>query len=388
MQVLWLPAWYPNKTEPFAGDFIQRHAKSVALYHAVQVIHIVRDKDGIITKNIKEENYQLGQLTEKIIYYHTPVFPVAVIDKLISTRFYGRLYRKYIKTYLNKNGMPAIAHVHIAGKNGLVALWLKRKYKIPFVVSEHWSVYLPEAVPRFDNFSRLFKLMWNRIMNGSKGLSTVSNHLGTAIRRLRKNIEFTVIPNVVDDTIFFPVEKAAKNTVQFIHISSLNFPKNPEAILQAFSIVKKVDPGFTLSVFGPQNDDLKELVVGLGLQDHVLFQQEVPQPQLAVSMQQADALILYSRFETFGCVLIEAGACGIPVIVSDIPAFHETVQEGLNGYFAGSGKPELLAQKIIWFMQQDKKLYDKKIIAATAEKYHYNRVGKLFSEFYKTALEN
>jgi len=52
MKLLWLTGWYPNKTEPYAGDFIQRHAAAVALYHEVEVIHLVRDPDGIVTKDV------------------------------------------------------------------------------------------------------------------------------------------------------------------------------------------------------------------------------------------------------------------------------------------------------------------------------------------------
>src|SRR5450432_4072194 len=134
MQLLWLPAWYPNKTAPLAGDFIQRHAGAVSLYHDVQVIHVLRDKEGEITKDIKEENLKRGNLKETIIYYYTPSLPFSLLDKIVSNRRYRLLYRKAIKNYIEKEGVPACTHVHVIDKNGLAALWLKKKYNLTFVI--------------------------------------------------------------------------------------------------------------------------------------------------------------------------------------------------------------------------------------------------------------
>lgn len=94
-------------------------------------------------------------------------------------------------------------------------------------------------------------------------------------------------------------------------------------------------------------------------------------------------MILYSRFETFGCVLIEANACGIPVIVSNLQVFHEIVDEGVNGVFVEGENPAALAEKLKQFILQ-MNTFDKTAIARfTAEKYNYKRVGQQFLDFYK-----
>ena len=171
MKILWLPGWYPNKTEPFSGDFIQRHATAASLYCSLQVINIVRDKEGIITKNIKEENHQNGNLHEKTIYYYTAPFFISFIDKIISNNRSQHLYRKNIKAYIHTEGVPVYTHVHIINKNGMPALWLKRKYHIPFVITEHWTIYLKEAIPQFKDFSWVFRIMWRKIVKASDKLS-------------------------------------------------------------------------------------------------------------------------------------------------------------------------------------------------------------------------
>ncbi len=128
------------------------------------------------------------------------------------------------------------------------------------------------------------------------------------------------------------------------------------------------------------------MITKLGLQQQVLLKGEVPQEELAKSIQQCDALVLYSRFETFGCVLIEANACGVPVIVSDLDVFHEIVEEGVNGVFAKGEDPEILAEKIKEFVAK-KNRFNKNTIATTAaQKYNYKKVGEQFFDLYKKIL--
>jgi glycosyltransferase involved in cell wall biosynthesis len=388
MKLLWLPGWYPNKTEPLTGDFIQRHARAVALYHQVNVIYIVRDKEGKFTKDVLEETFVKDNVHEKIIYYHIALSGIPLLEKFLSVLKYKRLYRQAAKTYLAEEGPPAGVHVHVVNKNGFAARWLKRKYTIPFVVSEQWTAYLPEAVPNFRDLPYLFRMMWRRTMEEASGLTVVSQYLGNAITAIRKQMTFEVIPNVVDSSLFFLTGKKENKPVQFIHISTLGYQKNPEAVLNAFAIVKKTNSSFRLSVFGPEKKDLLDMCANLGLQEQVFFYNEIPQPELALFMQQSDALIFYSRYETFGCVLIEANACGIPVIASDIPVFHETIEEGVNGYFAAGEKPTALAEKIVWFMEQRKNIPDETIALVAKEKYSYERIGRLFSAFYTRVLKN
>src|SRR5450432_2361936 len=99
-KILWLCSWYPGKTEPFNGDFIQRHARAAALYNDIYVIHVVSDTKGKIKKTAVEINKTPG-LTEHIVYYKK------------SGSFWGRfighyrllgLFRHAIRRYILENG--------------------------------------------------------------------------------------------------------------------------------------------------------------------------------------------------------------------------------------------------------------------------------------------
>ena len=387
MKLLWLTGWYPNKTEPYTGDFIQRHAAAVALYHRVEVIHLVRDRDGIVTKDVHEDVFEKGSLTERIIYYYSPRLPLSPAERLLSGLRYRSLYRAAIENYLQREGKPTGVHVQIAGKNGWMAYWLKGRMGIPYVVSEQWTGYLPEARLATGRPSIIPRWMWERVMKNAAGVSVVSHWLGNALQALQKEISYTVIPNVVDTHVFYPGPAAtAKGPVHFIHISTLGYQKDPEGIFRALAMVKQKRHAFRLSVFGRPGPALLQMRAELGLEKEIQFHEEVPQTVLSEYLRQADALILYSRYETFGCVLIEANACGLPAIVSDIPVHHETIAEGVNGYFAAGENPAALAEKISWFIQQGNTIGKEAIAAAAREKYNYEKIGGLFTAFYERTI--
>lgn len=380
-RVLWLASWYPNKLSPFDGDFLQRHARAVSLFCALHVIYIVKDETGKITKDEKTETTVNGNLSEQIIYYASPKTGLKLLDRFLSHRKYRQLYQQAINGYVEKNGKPALSHVQIALRAGLGALWMKKKWNIPYVVSEQWTGYLAAVDFGIKNYSGIQKKWLRQILEEADAVTVVSDHLGKAIRQYFPLVNYRVIPNVVDTDIFFPVPKHPTGVVKLIHISNMNYQKNTEAILAALRLLKN-QVSFSMQLYGTVNPVLQQLISDLQLRDNVMMMGEVPQPQLAKAIQQSDALVLYSRYETFGCVLIEANACGVPVIVSDIEVFHELIKENENGMFAKENDPSALAEKIKAFIQQKNSFDQHAIAETTAGKYNFKRVGRQFMDLY------
>ena len=383
-KILWLCSWYPSKLMPFNGDFIKRHAEAVSLFDEISVIHIVRDVKGIITKDVLTEDSEKNGLAEKIIYYHTPSFGVSLFDKYWSELKYRKLYKQAVAEYMKKSGVPELAHVHVGMKAGAIALWLKKKKSVPYIISEHWSGFLPEADEKISDQPFYLRSLWKKVIKGANAISAVSSHLANAIQKQFALKQVSVIPNVVDTSIFYPADEMS-NDIRFIHISGLEELKNPRTILEAFAIVIKTYPSAVLDIFGPDNKRLKNFAIELQLEKNILFHTEIPQPQLAEFVRQSLALVLYSNYETFGCVIIEANACGIPVIVSDIPVFHETVTEGVNGIFSKANDAGELAERMIE-MIKTRATFDSRTIAAASSKYSYEKVGKQFSDWYHEVL--
>ena len=384
--ILWLAGWYPNALSPFDGDFIQRHARAVASIKNITVLYIKKDESKIITSGIKKVVTQTSNLTEIIIYYHPLTTGIKFLDKLLSRKKYNCIYHKNLKKLIKEKGVPDLVHVHVALNVMPQALWLKKKYSIPLLISEHWTGYLPEAKPNLDNYNHIYKRWLQKIFKEADAITVVSKVLGDAIQN-RFKINYQVIPNVVDTNIFYPVQKQDSSITKFIHVSLLNYQKNPHDIIEAFHIVKKSGYNFQLVIYEPGNIELKQLVNDKDLQAEIIFKKEVPQNILAKEMQQSDALILYSRYETFGCVVIEANACGIPVIVSDIPVFREYLKENMTGIFARSENHSALAEKIIYFINNRDKFSSTEIANHTKNIFSYNAVAQQFSVLYKNRIK-
>ncbi len=365
---------------PFNGDFIKRHAEAASLYDDIHVIHIVRDAKGLITKDVLVEESKMNGLAEKIIYYYTPSFRVSLLDKYWSELKYRRLYKQAVVDYIQKSGLPDLAHVHVGMKAGTIALWLKKKKMVPYVISEHWSGFLPEADEKISDQPFYLQVVWKKVIAGASALSAVSGYLAGAIQKQFVVKQLIVIPNVVDTSVFYPSANVS-NDLRFIHISGLQELKNPITIIEAFAIVKRTYSSAVMNIFGPDNRRLKEIAAESQIEKDIHFHSEIPQQQLAEFIRQSLALVLYSSYETFGCVIIEANACGIPVVVSDIPVFHETVTEGINGIFAKPNDPAALAERMIE-MIKNRTSFNSNAIVSVSSKYSYEKVGKQFSDWY------
>lgn len=380
-QVVVLPSWYPDKLNKFAGDFIKRHIIAISELHSQYIIYVVKDEFAKITKDVFIEMNVTDRYTEKIIYYHSIKTGIKLIDKLLSQIKFNQLYFTALNEYVKTNGIPALIHVHVILKAGLIALWAKRKWNIPFIISEHWSVFLEEANYKAKDLPVFYQWAIKRILKNAIALTTVSDRLGKAIMKKYNAPRYTVIPNVVDHYIFFPGHKNHNESLQIIHASNMVYEKNIESILKAFVILKKNKFAAVLHLFGPAPGSIKLLSKELGLDDTVFFRDEVDQDVLAYEMQQSDALLLYSRFETFGCVLIEANAVGIPVIVSELPVFHELIAENLNGMFVEADNSEALANKLIEFGKL-RESFDKNQIVVSTHKFSFSNVAIQFDKLY------
>jgi glycosyltransferase involved in cell wall biosynthesis len=385
-KILWLASWYPNMLSPFDGDFIQRHARAVALFQKLTVIYIKKDEKGIETKDLKIVSSSENNLTEIIVFYYVAATKFRFLNRIISAIKYRKIYQKILKKYISENGKPDLVHVHVALKAGVQALWLKKKFNVPFIVSEHWSGYLSEARNGVNNLPIVQKKTLHTILIEAKKIIVVSGVLGKAIKSRFEINDYTIVPNVVDTNFFFHRETVENNPVQFIHISSLGYEKNIPAIIEAFNLIRKKGYEFHVLIFGPLNSGLSHLVKKYDLNEFIECKSEVPQAQLGSYIRASDALILYSRYETFGCVVIEANACGVPAILSDLSVFKEYVTENENGIFVKPNDPAELAVKIEKFITNKYHFNRKAIAEKASQRFSYNVIGLQLVTIYENLL--
>ena len=326
LNILFLASWFPSRKDAFNGDFIERHAKTVALKHFVTVIYA----EGLFDiSQIEREIEEKDNL--KIIRVYFPK-KAKIYNQL--TKF--RLYLKEIKK-LNKIDL---IHVNVTYPVGLIALYFKLKLKIPYVITEHWTGYLP-IDPAKISFIREF--LTKKIVKNASFLLPVSENLGNAMNDLGLNCKSVVIRNVIDFEVFRFQDLRKSNIVKFLHISNLSEQKNVKGILSVADKLWKQGFDFELHIGG--NGDVKHLLDFKKesiFSDKLIVFGELSQQQVSEKMNQSDCFILFSLFENQPCVQIESFASGLPVIAADVGGIKEVFPDGFGQIISPNNEGELL----------------------------------------------
>jgi glycosyltransferase involved in cell wall biosynthesis len=379
--VLWLVSWYPSRVDAFNGDFIQRHAMAVASFCQVHVIYVVKAAGKALP--VQQEENMNGNLTETVIYYKSPKTGISFLDRILSQRKYNQCYKRAIKDYINKKGLPALVHVHIAMKAGLAALWMKKKWNILFVVTENWTGYYRQSLPSLYDYNWLLRKLHKKILQQASLFFPVTNDLGQTVKAGFIDIPYEVVPNVVNTDVFY-YKPYQQSIFRFIHFSYMNYQKNPEGMLEAARRLRDKGYEFELVMTGNKEQTLINLVNNTpSLHGVVHFNEAVPYHEVAGQMQQASAFLLFSRFENLPCVMLEALCCGLPVISSRVGGIAEVVNRE-NGILVESENINELTDAM-QHMIDNYKAYDKAGIAAQAvSKFNYNQVGEQYFAAYNS----
>ncbi len=385
-KVLFLASWYPSKVDAFDGDFIERHAKCASLYNQVFVVYLV--KDPSIKKGKFKVNKQISKnLISYIGYYPYSVFKKGVFEKIHSNLLAKRLFKLIFKNIIMEYGMPEIVHLNVLMKAGLFALSLKKKYKLPYVLTENWTGYYPERKDGYLQKSFFYKYLSKKVYKNCDLPLPVTKSLGEKMNELF-GIEktFKVIPNVVNTGLFYPSFENKNTKKRFIHISTLGYHKNIWGILNTIEKLYKKRKDFELYVAGNASGEIFQWAKDKGLFGNcIFFTGLIPYKEVAENLRKVDALIMFSRYENLPCVILEALCSGLPVISTDVGGIREVINEE-NGILIKSEKEGELLDAMNYLLDNLNK-YDKQKIASSAkEKFNYEVIGKQFDEAYKAVI--
>ncbi|MBZ4191212.1 glycosyltransferase [Niabella beijingensis] len=376
LKVLWLCSWYPNKVAPFEGDFVQRHAQAASLYNQIHVIKVTPDPEGKGVTSVLRENPGYPHLIEEHIYY--PKRP-GIAGKLRSYFYWYHLYKKAVTRYISTNGKPDLVHVHIPFKSGLIAQWIKKKYGIPYVVTEHWGGYNTQVENNYRQRPFWFRQVIRDTLKNAAAVHSVSRYLGVRLREWVWPVEYTVIPNVVNTRLFFAGPPKTGNSFDLLHISTGASVKNVQGIINAFL---KLDPlVYSLKLLG-----LTEALKAQLRREYpqVLSEGTVSYEQVGEELRKSNALLIFSHAENSPCVIGEALCCGVPVIATDVGGIAELV-DASDGILVTAGDEEGLVAAIER-MYADYMYFPDQLAEKAAERYSYQAIGKQFDEWYRISL--
>jgi glycosyltransferase involved in cell wall biosynthesis len=318
-KVLFLCSWYPNRKNPTLGNFVQKHAEAASLLNEVVVLAIVAD-ETINTIEIVEN--RRGEMNEVLVYFPKKNTGFLSFSKSRSFLSYRKAFDIGMKRVNQLVGSPDIIHLNVIYPLGYFARKLKTKLGIPLVISEHASGFQGGA----NAYPKVILSLAKKVLKSSACVMPVSQDLGERLKKLAPSITVQVVPNVVNEAIFLPSE-TPQTAHQFVHISTAFEPaKNVLGMLRAVHQLSKVSSNFSFHIIS-DGDVTKahQLARELDLlNSFVFFYPTMSTAEIANFVKNCRALVLFSNFENFPCVIPEAWMCGVPVIataVNGIPEF-------------------------------------------------------------------
>ena len=356
------------------GLFVQRHAEAAALYNDISVVYVhpddnARDKYEIIDESsCKDAKFCVSTIR---VYYKKSK------SKIISLfRFFhaNRLALKQLPK-------PDIIHVHVLTRLGVIALWNKIIHGTPYIITEHWSRYLPGN--DFNGFFR--KKLTKTVVKHASAVTTVTDILAKAMRSHGLlNSNYIITPNVVDINMFKPVEHH-NEVPKIVHISCFeDKSKNISGLLQSFRILKDKNVSFQAVLIGDgmDYDAMRQRADALQLNDRVTFTGMLQGTTLTDTLASCDFMVLSSNYETQGVVLLEAFACGLPVVSTNVGGIPEIVNES-NGILVPPHDPVQLAGALERMLSTYQDYNPDSLRAGIIKKFSNEAVGKLLDDIYK-----
>lgn len=317
MHILLIPSWYQSAEEPTSGIFFRQQAQGLrragfqvgVIYPHFRSLRLLRNRHAALRPRIHCE------MDEGVATYRYEGWSLLPGFPQVFHRNWVRMGKSLFSQYIERFGRPDLLHAHSMIHGGVLAAQLQTEYSIPYVLTEHSSAY---ALGWF----RPWHLPLAEIcLRQAKARLVVSPALGKQLEKMfgAAALPWQWAPNLVDPR-FAPNEQltthAPGQPFRFLNVGRLDENKRQDDLIRAFAehFKKQPDVQLRLAGDGPCRQTLEQLANTLGIGAQVIFLGALTQAQVIPEMQAANAVVVASQYETFGVVLIEALACGKPVI--------------------------------------------------------------------------
>ncbi len=375
-----LTKWYPNREDPQFGIFIKKHVKAIGQNNRISVLYVHS------TKNIKA-NYEViineeSGVSEIVVYFKKNV---SVFGKIINLFRYLSGIIIGIRLLKKNSPKPDIIHSYILTRTAVLAWFLSRSKKIPFVISEQWSGFL---TGRFLTGHSLKKFVTIFLVGRASGISSVSTFLFKRMNECGlKNSNYHVIPNIIESPVK-TLPSSKKNYVYILMVADLvDEIKNISGLIRAVnSLNTTIDFQVHIIGRGPDEEHLKRIADSLGLLNRkVFFEGLKTNEEVYQFLCISDFLVMNSRYETFSLICAEAMSCGKPVLATRCGGPNEFVQEK-TGILIEPGNEEELKKNLIFMLNNYSKYNSEEIKEYIRSLFSKEKVAISFMNFYESAL--
>ncbi|SDL67240.1 N-acetyl-alpha-D-glucosaminyl L-malate synthase BshA [Sediminibacillus halophilus] len=285
-----------------------------------------------------------------------------------------------------------ILHVHYAMPHAICAILAREiaEHDVKIVTTLHGTDI---TVLGIDN--SLTKMIKHGI-DQSDAVTAVSRSLVAQTREmLGVEREIEVIYNFIDEREYHQRDNQrlrqdygiADEEKVIIHVSNFRKVKRVADVIAAFHIIQENVPAKLLLVGdGPEYSEMCQLVKRLGIEDRVLFLGR----QINVSdlFSIADLKLLLSEKESFGLVLLEAMACGVPCIGTNIGGIPEVIEHGQTGFITELGDVKDVAENAVRLLTEKElwQTFSRNAVQSAHSRFRAEKILAAYQKVYDTVM--
>ncbi len=347
MTILLLTHSYPDTLNRYRGIFVQEQVKALGTIHDVIVVYFKTDYSHFaLFSDYSFVRKQAGRITEYEVTTGRS-FPVLNQLKYLMNTW------SFIKKEILQDKKIDIIHSHLSYPAGFLGAIIGRKLGIPSFLTEH------SVITKY-NRSFIHRICVRYALRNSGGVISVSTSLQKEIRQM-VNREVSVIPNVIDFEKFRNVIPEKEIGINIGFLGSMdNYNKGLDLLLKAVANLNNRDVVLHIGGKGKLQNSFVKMTEDLGIKENCRFYGGILPEKITEFYSKLDFFVLASRYETFGIVLVEAMACGLPVIATRCGGPEDIVTPGTGILISKDNIPELM--EAISFMSGNLQKYDPDLI--------------------------
>ena len=292
---------------------------------------------------------------------------------------------------------PDIVHVFFGIPCGPIGWLIKRVQRSPYIISLRGADVPSDEVKRFRRVYPLLGPFIRALWRDADALVAVSNGL-REIALQTHELPIQVITNAVDLTQFVPRNRWGESAVcettsvtRLIFVGRLIGFKNLETVIEALRLMKQqTHTPFAFDVVGDGvlRLPLEQQVVEAGLASSVRFHSWVDRSRVLQYYQNADVFVTASTWEGMPNTVLEAMACGLPIVATDVSGSQDLVQNGKNGCLVPVGDPQALAAAIQFLVDNplERRRMGDQSRRIVAQYFSWEHIAAEYAEVYQRVL--
>jgi len=305
------------------SSHIHKWVKVIANYFRVVIFSI---------DQLSEQNRQYVEIDNVVVY---------ASKKNTSNSMSVVAYLKHLKRLrkIIKKEQPFVTHAHYATSYGMLgALTKKTIYCISVWGSDIY--FFPKKT-----FIHRFMLKW--ILKKTDYIFATSHHLAAETNLYTKKNSY-IIPFGLDTTLFAPNSESKNEIFTVGTVKSLENVYGIDRLITAFTQFNNKYPNSRCLIYGKgsQEDTLQQQINRVGMHEAIQLRGFVANDKVPEVIAQFDVYCALSRIESFGVAILEASACEVPVIVSDVDGLPEVVKHEQTGYVLDGDNMEQVVEQL------------------------------------------